>query len=50
MEMKERALVIAEQKYQQCMRDGKTHPSTMCPATRVYELVREIKSKVSQHV
>lgn len=46
----ERALVIAEQKYQQCMRDGKTHPSTMCPATRVYELVREIKSKVSQHV
>lgn len=46
----ERALTIAEQKYQQCMRDGKTHPSTMCPATRVYELVREIKSKVSQHV
>lgn len=46
----ERALIIAEQKYQQCMRDGKTHPSTMCPATRVYELVREIKSKVSQHV
>ena len=46
----ERALAIAEQKYRQCMRDGKTHPSTMCPATRVYELVREIKSKVSQHV
>ena len=41
----EKALAVAEQKYQQCLRDGKTIPSEMCPATRVHELVGEIRRK-----
>lgn len=43
----ENALAVATQKYQQCLRDGKTIPSEMCPATRVHELVREIRRKTT---
>lgn len=42
----EMAIKIAKQKYEQCLQDGKTKPSEMCPCTTVYELVGEIKSKV----
>ena len=41
-----KALQIAKQKLEQCIRDGKTKPSDMCPATTVYELVGEIREKV----
>ena len=43
----EKALLIARQKYEQCVRDGKTIPSKMCPCTTVYQLVEEIKKKVN---
>ena len=46
----EKALSIAEQKYQQCLREGKLVPSDMCPATRVHELVGEIKGKVLKNM
>lgn len=39
------AIRIAEQKFQQCFREGKKKPSEMCPCTTVYELVREIRQK-----
>ena len=42
----EKALQIARQKHEQCVRDGKTIPSQMCPCTTVYQLVEEIKNKV----
>lgn len=32
---------------EQCIREGKTKPSEMCPCTTVHELVREIKDKVN---
>ena len=41
----EKALQIARQKLEQCIREGKTKPSEMCPCTTVHELVGEIKSK-----
>ena len=34
------------QKLEQCIREGKTKPSEMCPCTTVHELVGEIKGKV----
>ena len=40
------ALQIATQKYAQCLRKDITIPSQMCPATTVYELVKEIRRKV----
>ena len=43
----EKALQIARQKYGQCVREGKTIPSKMCPCTTVYQLVEEIKKKVN---
>ena len=43
----EKAFQIARQKYGQCMREGKTMPSQMCPCTTVYQLVEEIKNKVN---
>ena len=43
----EKALAIAEQKYQQCLREGKTIPSKMWPATQVHELVGEIRRKTT---
>ncbi len=42
----EKALQIAQQKLEQCIREGKTKPSEMCPCTTVHELVGEIKGKV----
>lgn len=41
-----RAIQIAQQKYKQCLREEKTSPSQMCPATTVYELVDEIRKKI----
>ena len=43
----EKALQIAKQKYEQCVREGKTIPSQMCPCTTVYQLVGEIRNKVN---
>ena len=40
-----KALQIALQKYNQCQREGKKKPSEMYPATKVHELVREIRGK-----
>lgn len=42
----DRAIKIAQQKVEQCIRDGKTKPSEMCPCTMVHELVGEIKRKI----
>ena len=41
----ERAIQIAQQKLEQCKREGKTKPSEMCPCTTVHELVGEINEK-----
>lgn len=46
----DKALFIAKQKYEQCLREGKKSPSQMCPATRVYELVSDIKGKILKNV
>ena len=43
----EKAIQIAQQKLEQCIREEKTKPSQMCPCTTVHELVGEIRSKVS---
>ncbi len=43
----EKAFQIAGQKYKQCIREGKTRPSQMCPCTTVYQLVEEIRKKVN---
>lgn len=42
----EKAIQIAQYKLEQCIREGKTKPSEMCPCTTVHELVREINGKV----
>ena len=39
----EKAIQIAQQKLEQCIREGKTKPSEMFPCTTMYELVGEIK-------
>lgn len=41
----EKAIRIAQQKLEQCIREGKTEPSKMCPGTTVHKLVGEIKEK-----
>ncbi|MGN0251634.1 MAG: RloB domain-containing protein [Oliverpabstia sp.] len=41
----EKAIQIAQQKLDQCIREGKTKPSEMCPCTTVHELVGEIRKK-----
>ena len=43
----EKAIQIAQQKLEQCKREGKIKPSEMCPCTTVHELVAEIKGKVT---
>lgn len=43
----EKAIQIAQYKLEQCIREGKTKPSEMCPCTTVHELVGEINGKVS---
>ncbi len=40
-----KALEIADQKYKQCIDNGYTVPSQMCPCTTVHELVGEIRGK-----
>lgn len=46
----EKALQIAQRKYEQCVREGKTIPSQMCPCTTVYQLVGEIRQKVKADI
>ena len=41
----EKAIQIARRKLEQCVREGKTKPSEMCPCTTVHELVGEIRGK-----
>lgn len=41
----EKAIKLAEARYQQHIREGKNKPSEMCPCTTVYELVGEIRMK-----
>ena len=41
----EKAIQIAQQKLEQCKREGKAKPSEMCPCTTVHELVGEIRKK-----
>ena len=41
----EKAIQIAQQKLEQCKREGKAKPSEMCPATTVHRLVGEIRGK-----
>lgn len=41
----EKAIQIAQRKLEQCVREGKTKPSEMCPGTTVHKLVGEIKKK-----
>ena len=41
----EKAIQIAQQKLEQCKREGKTKPSEMCPGTTVHKLVGEIRGK-----
>ena len=43
----EKAIQIAQQKMEQCEREGKTKPSEMCPCTTVHKLVGEINQKVT---
>lgn len=45
----EKAIQIAQQKLEQCIREGKTKPSKMCPCTTVHELVGEIKGKCKKN-
>ncbi len=44
----EKAIRIAQQKYEQCKREGKIKPSEMWPCTTVHELVGEIKRKINR--
>ncbi len=37
---------IAQQKFEQCEREGKQRSSEICPCTTVHRLVGEIKEKV----
>ena len=41
----EKAIRIAHKKLEQCIREGKTKPSDMCPCTTVHKFVGEIKAK-----
>lgn len=41
----EKAIQIAQQKLEQCKREGKTKPSEMCPCTTVHELVGRLKQR-----
>ena len=41
----EKAIQIAQQKLEQCEREGKKKPSEMCPGTTVHKLVAEIRGK-----
>ena len=40
------ALRIAGQKHRQCLREGRSIPSSMIPCTTVYQLIQEIRSRL----
>lgn len=42
------AITLAQRKYDQCVRNGYSIPSQMCPCTTVHELVKEIQTKVKK--
>lgn len=42
----EKAIQIAQQKLEQCEREGKEKPSEMCPCTTVHKLVGGIKKRI----
>lgn len=42
------AITLAQRKYDQCIRNGYSIPSQMCPCTTVHELVKEIQTKVKK--
>lgn len=44
----EKAIRIAQQKFEQCKREGKVKPSEMWPCTTVHELVGEIKRRINK--
>lgn len=39
------AIKLAENKYKQCIENGYSNPSQMCPCTTVHKLVEEIRGK-----
>ena len=41
-----KACELAKEKMEQCLRDNKSRPSEMYPATKVCELVKEIREKI----
>ena len=41
----EKAIEIAQMKFEQHIQNGKRRPSVMCPCTTVYRLINEIKTK-----
>lgn len=45
----EKALLIAQRKFDQYLKDGYGLPSKMCPCTTVYELVGEIRNKTKKN-
>ena len=45
----EKALLIAQRKFDQYLKDGYGLPSKMCPCTMVYELVGEIRNKTKKN-
>lgn len=44
----EEALTIAKRKFEQCIKNGYTIPSQICPCTTVHELVGEIRDKAGK--
>lgn len=42
------AIRLAQRKYEQCIGNGYTIPSKMCPCTTVHELVQEIRRKIKK--
>ncbi len=42
-----KALIVSKRKYDQCVRNGFSLPSQMCPCTTVHELVGEIRTKTT---
>lgn len=46
----EMAIQIAQQKLEQCEREGKKKPSEMCPGTMVHKLVGEINEKRKDNI
>lgn len=45
----QKAIEIAEKRYQKHVKDGNTVPSEMCPCTALHRLIDEIGQKVTDH-